>query len=442
MSIFRLTLRALLLPLTALTLSACGDDDPAGPDVPELTDDIVDIATSTSQVSTLATALAEADLVTALQGEGPFTVFAPVNSAFDALGADVVAALLEAGNRDLLTRVLTFHVVAGTAAFSGDLSNGQTVTTLEGQELTIGVSGSEVTVDGARVVTADIEATNGVIHLIEEVLVPSVDIVERATLTAETQTLVAAVTAGELVETLKGEGPFTVFAPVEAAFEALGTERLDVLLDPANLALLQKVLTYHVVPGDVRAADLSDGLSVATVEGSELAFGLSGATPRVNGAAIVAADVVTENGVIHLVDGVLTENLDLVDVATVEGFPTLVSLVEQQALTETLRSDNGGDGFTVFAPTEDAFAALSAVPSGDALTDVLLYHVVPATVASGALSDGQVVTTAEGRTFTVNIDGAAVTITDGAGQTVNVVLTDVPAANGVIHVVDTVLLPS
>lgn len=99
-----------------------------------------------------------------------------------------------------------------------------------------------------------------------------------------------------------------------------------------------------------------------------------------------------------------------------------------------------GDGFTVFAPTEEAFAALASVPTGQDLVDVLTYHVVPATVGSGDLTDGQVVTTVEGSTFTVNISGSDVTITDGSGNTVNVIATDVPAANGVIHVIDGVIL--
>jgi transforming growth factor-beta-induced protein len=264
------------------------------------------------------------------------------------------------------------------------------------------------------------------------------------TATSDLSTLATALDAAGLDATLEGAGPFTVFAPVDAAFEALGTDRLDVLLDPANRALLQKVLTYHVISGDVRAGDLSDGLTATTVEGSEVTFDLSDPSdPKVSGASIVQADIEVENGVVHLIDGVLTDNLDLVDVATVEGFPTLVSLVEQQGLTATLRGDNGGDGYTVFAPTEAAFGALSSVPSGDDLTNVLLYHVVGATVESGALSDGQVVSTAYGgHDFTVNIDGSDVTISDETGATVNVVVTDVPAVNGIIHVIDAVLIPT
>ncbi len=437
----RNTLRTLLVPAAAIAFAACGDEEPTGP-IDTGPDNIAEIAQSTDDVSTLAAALEAAGLVSALEGDGPFTVFAPVNSAFAALGDDVVAALLEDANADLLSRILTFHVVSGTAAFSDDLTDGQTVTTLEGNELTIGVSGSGVTVNGAAVTTADIEAENGVIHLIDGVLVPPVDIVERAILTAETQTLVDAVVAGDLVTTLQGDGPFTVFAPINAAFEALGTDKLDVLLAPENQALLQKILTYHVIAGDVRAADLVDGGTATTVEGTEVTFDLSGETPLVNGAGIIATDIVTENGVIHLIDGVLTENADIVDVAVLNGFDTLVDLVVEADLVTTLRSDNGGDGFTVFAPTDEAFAELAAVPTGQALVDVLTYHVVGATVGSGDLSDGQVVTTVEGSTFTVNIDGSTVTITDGSGATVGVVLTDVPAANGVVHVIDGVLLPS
>lgn len=428
--------------LLATSLVACGDDDVTDTQEPGT---IAATAAASSDLSTLTAALDAAGLVSALEGTGPFTVFAPTNAAFDALGPDVVAALLEDGNIDILSRVLTFHVVSGAAAFAEDLSDGQTFTTVEGGELTVGVSGGSVTVNGAAVVTADIEASNGVVHIIDDVLVPSdTDVYETAVLTEGTTTLAAAVGAADLAGALQGDGPFTVFAPVNAAFEALGTDRLEVLLDPANQALLQKVLTYHVISGAaIEAGDLSDGQMATTLEGSDVTFDLSDASdPKINGVSIIATDIPVENGVIHLIDGVLTDNLDLVDVATVEGFSTLVSLVDQQGLTETLRGDNGGDGYTVFAPTNAAFEALSSVPSGDALTNTLLYHVVPATVESSALSDGQVVGTAyAGHDFTVNIDGS-VTLTDESGNTVNVTLTDVPAANGIIHVIDAVLIPT
>lgn len=558
--------------IAALALVACDDDGDTPTNLPSGT--IVDVAADNSDLSVLVTALTAANLTGTLNGAGPFTVFAPRNQAFLDLGADVVAGLLEDGNLAELTRILTIHVVEGAAVFSEDLSDGQTVTTIEGEVLTIGVSGGAVTVNGAAVSTADVEATNGVIHIIDDVLVPaeldiyetallnastttlaaavlagglkddlqgagpftvfapvnsgfetlggytldelldpanaailsdvltyhvvtdelaladltsgplttleggdveinlalgtvngvsisttdvgasngiihliddvmleSLDIVQRAIVTEETSTLVSAVVAGDLVDALSSpNGPYTVFAPINAAFEALGTDRLDVILDPANQALLQKILTYHVVDGAVLAGDLTDGLMVPTLQGDMLTFDLSGATPMVNGADIIATDIVTENGVIHLVDAVLTEHLDIIDVATVEGFSTLVSLVELQGLTATLRGDNGGAGYTVFAPTNEAFAALPGVPSN--LTDVLLYHVVAATVASGDLSDGQVVNTAyAGHDFTVSISGSDVSITDESGNTANVTLVDVQASNGLIHVIDAVIVP-
>jgi transforming growth factor-beta-induced protein len=299
-----MTTQLLLIPSLLLAASACGNDDTVAP---AATGDIVDIVASNPDVGTLAAALEAAGLIGALEGAGPFTVFAPRNQAFDALGADVVQAILEADNADLLAEVLTFHVVPGVAALSSGLSNGQTVSTLQGGALTIGVSGSKVTVNGATVLTADIQATNGVIHIIDAVLVPEVDIV---------------------------------------------------------------------------------------------------------------------------------------DVAVLNGFPTLVELVRTAGLEATLRSDNGGAGFTVFAPTEAAFAALPAVPAGQALAEVLTYHVVSGTVGSSDLSDSQVVTTVQGETFTVNIGGSGVSITDQAGNTVGVVVTDVAASNGIVHVIDGVILPN
>ncbi len=274
----------------------------------------------------------------------------------------------------------------------------------------------------------------------DPVAAPMQDIVELAQATPELSTLTAAVQAADLATTLRSDGPFTVFAPLDQAFAALGTDKLEVLLDPANQALLQKVLTYHVVPGAIRAADLTDGATVQTVQGGTLTIDLDGGA-SVNGAAIVATDIEASNGVVHLVDGVLTENLDIVDQATLNGFPTLVGAVEAAGLTETLRTDNDGEGFTVFAPTEAAFAALAEIPSDpDALADVLLYHTVGATVGSGDLADGQVVPTLEGGTLTVRFDDP-VTL-EGETNSAALVVTDVPAANGVIHVIDRVLLPA
>jgi transforming growth factor-beta-induced protein len=272
------------------------------------------------------------------------------------------------------------------------------------------------------------------------------DIVDIVTQTADVSTLETAVVEAGLVPALQTAGPFTVFAPVNSAFDALGTDLVTALLDPDNADLLVSILTYHVAPGAaVQSSSLSDGQIVATLQGGDLTIGVSGSMVSVNDAAVTSADIEATNGIIHLIDAVLLPEVDIVDLAVLNELYTLVDLVRTAGLESTLRDANGGNGYTVFAPTEAAFAALPAVPTGSALVDVLTYHVVSGTVESGALSDGQVVTTVDGsRTFTVNIDSSsgAVTLTDGSGATVNVVATDVAATNGVVHVIDGVLLPS
>jgi uncharacterized surface protein with fasciclin (FAS1) repeats len=269
------------------------------------------------------------------------------------------------------------------------------------------------------------------------------DIVELAQATPELSTLTAALVEAELTTALRADGPFTVFAPVNSAFDALGSDVVDALLADENADLLAAVLGFHVVAGAaVMSDDLSDGQMVETLQGDDLTIGVSGGTVTVNGATVTTPDIEAANGVVHLVNAVLVPETDIVDTAVLNGFETLVALVRQAGLESTLRGTNGGDGYTVFAPTEDAFGALASVPTGDDLVDVLTYHVVAGTVEAGDLTDGQVVTTVQGATFTVNIDGTDVTLTDGSGATVNVVATDVSATNGVVHVVDAVLLPN
>jgi transforming growth factor-beta-induced protein len=193
------------------------------------------------------------------------------------------------------------------------------------------------------------------------------------------------------------------------------------------------------VPGRILAADLTEGATVTTVEGGTLTIRLGGGA-RVNGAAIIATDIEASNGVVHLIDAVLTDHLDLVDVAVLNGFDALVAAVAAAGLVDALRSDNGGAGFTVFAPTDAAFAALGTAPSDpDALAQVLLYHVVPGTALSGSLSDGQTLATLQGGTLTVAL-GGGVTV-QGDSNAAGVVAADVRAANGVVHAIDTVLIP-
>ena len=279
------------------------------------------------------------------------------------------------------------------------------------------------------------------------------DIVDTAVEAGSFGTLVAAVQAAGLVDTLKGEGPFTVFAPSEEAFAALPAGTLETLLaDPSGD--LTQILLYHVVPGKVMAADVSDGLEADTAQGGKVKFMVADGKVMINEANVVATDVVASNGVIHVIDKVIlppaaeeaAAEVPVVGTipevaAAAGGFDTLLAAVTAAGLGETL---SGEGPFTVFAPTDAAFAALPAGtvetlladPTGD-LTQILLYHVVPGKVMAAAVSDGLEADTAQGGKVKFTIADGKVMI-NGA----NIVATDIEASNGVIHVIDAVILPS
>jgi transforming growth factor-beta-induced protein len=314
--------------------------------------------------------------------------------------------------------------------------------TLRGASVTFAVDGDMVTIDGANIVATDIEAANGVIHVIDAVILPPKDIVDVAVEAGSFNTLVTAVQAAGLEDALRGKGPFTVFAPTDDAFAALPEGTVDALLaDPEGD--LKDILLYHVVPGKVMAADVTDGLMAETLLGSSVTFAVHGdGAVTINDAMIVTTDIEAYNGVIHVIDAVILPPKDIVDTAIEAGeFNTLVAAVQAAGLEDDLR----GEGpFTVFAPTDAAFAnlpegtldTLLADPEGD-LKDILLYHVVPGKVMAADVTDGLEAETLQGSkvTFAVHGDGA-VTI-NGA----MIVITDIQTSNGVIHVIDAVILP-
>lgn len=265
--------------------------------------DIVDTAVEAGSFQTLATALKAAGLVETLKGAGPFTVFAPTDEAFSKLPDGTLESLLKPENKDKLVAILTYHVVPGSvkAAEVVKLKDAETV---QGQSLAI-TAQSGVQVDGANVVKADILCSNGVIHVVDNVLLPKADIVETAVSSGKFNTLVAAVKAAGLVETLKGKGPFTVFAPTDEAFEKLPAGTVESLLKPENKDKLTAILTYHVVPGRFSAEKVGTLSDAQTVQGTNLRFTTSEDGVMVNQSKVVAADIVCGNGVIHVIDSVL-----------------------------------------------------------------------------------------------------------------------------------------
>ena len=302
----RLLLAAALGAGTAM-LGACGGSDGPG--------NIVEEAQGRADLSILVEAVMAADLVGTLSAPGPFTVFAPTNNAFAALLAElgVTKAQLLA-DKALLTAVLTYHVVPGkvdAAAVATVL--GRPVTTVQGGFFKVESSGGLKITDGrnrvTNIVATDVAASNGVIHVVDRVLLPANrNIVQAAVAVPDLSILVEAVQAAGLVSTLSGPGPFTVFAPTNAAFAALLTE-LNVTKAQllANTPLLTSVLTYHVVSGTVLRAQVPVNTPIATVQGASFTVGSDLVITDARGrrSALVATDVLTSNGVVHVVDKVL-----------------------------------------------------------------------------------------------------------------------------------------
>ena len=297
--------------------------------------------------------------------------------------------------------------------------------------------------------------------------------------------------AAGLVKTLSGPGPFTVFAPTDKAFEAraadLGIPLEDVLQGLIDdRALLTDMLLYHVVPGNLSAADVValDGQKVETLSGEKWTVLVDGENVSIKDGFdqdinVSDVDVAASNGVIHVVDNVLDGALPghkrddaastttttkaipyastfdgaadktvVADLAAAGNFTVLTRLLKAVGLVKTL---SGPGPFTVFAPTDQAFEAVAAdlgIPLEDLLqtlianrallTDILLYHVVPGNLSAADVValDGQKVETLAGEKWTVLVDGENVSVKDGYGQVVNVIDVDVAASNGVIHVVD------
>ncbi len=466
----RLSLLTMFM-LIALVAAACGGTAATTPTavppveevVPteeameEMAPSIAEIAAGDQDFSTLVAALGAAGLVDTLAGEGNFTVFAPTNAAFAALPEGTVDALLADPTGDL-TQILLYHVVDGVA-MAADVVGLDSVTTLQGEPISIEVVDGNVILNGTVMVTAtDIVASNGVVHVIDGVLLPPADeamaptmsIAEIAAGNEDFATLVAALSAAGLVDTLAGEGNFTVFAPTNAAFAALPEGTIDALLaDPTGD--LTQILLYHVVDGVALAADVVGLDSVTTLQGEPVSIAVVDGNVILNDSVMVSAtDIMATNGVIHVIDAVLlpsaeeamAPDMSIAEIAAGdETFSTLVAALSAAGLVDTLAGE--GD-FTVFAPTNDAFAALPegtvdallADPTGD-LTQILLYHVVAGAAMASDVVGLDSVETLQGAPISIEVVDGGVRLNDA----VTVLTTDIAATNGVIHVIDGVLLP-
>ena len=540
----------------------------------DATEDIPTNAAGTGVHNSLVAALTQAGLVATLQGDGPFTVFAPTDQAFTDAGIDLTTFDTPEEN-ETLADILLYHVLAGNVN-SSQVTDGLSVVMANGDKASFTVTNDSVMIGDATVTTADVEASNGIIHVIDKVLMPppgdicynvishtivpgatnlicnSYMFVENYTMGGQTITgcyntvthqvstisaaecgaymwtpavniamtaqattihtaLVAALAAVDLVTTLSGDAEYTVFAPSDDAFAAAGID-LDTFDTDEEIAALADILLYHVVAGTTLSRDLAEGANtVVAVNGDKLTINAANGAVTVGTeeATVTLADVPASNGVIHVIDKVLTppagdicynvvshtivpgatnlicnsymfvENYTMggqtitgcynvithqvadisaaecgaymwtpaVNIAMTAQATTIhTALVAALGVADLVTTLSGDTEYTVFAPSDDAFAAagidLDSFDTDEeiaALADILLYHVVAGTTLSTDLAVGaNTVTAANGDELTITVSDTGVAVgADGAVVT----LADVPASNGVIHVIDKVLTP-
>jgi len=269
------------------------------------------------------------------------------------------------------------------------------------------------------------------------------DIVTTAVEAGSFKTLAAALQAAGLVDTLKGKGPFTVFAPSDEAFAKLPAGTVESLLKPENKNRLTAVLTYHVSPGSVTSAQVLKMNAAVTVNGQRVDFNVKDGKIQVDQARVVAADIHCSNGMIHVIDEVLLPSADTIPATADKAgiFKTLLAAAKAAGVVDVLSDDQP---LTVFAPTDDAFAKLPAgtvqellkAENKDKLASILKFHVIPGRVYSNDVLATKELKTVQGGVLTAGMKNGVATINGAA-----LVKIDIDASNGVIHVIDSVLLP-
>ncbi|WP_286267367.1 fasciclin domain-containing protein [Thalassotalea atypica] len=454
--------------LSIMFIQACNDNDsysetPTVQEAPTpVATTIIDAAKSNGSFTTLVAALEATGLDATLYDESAsFTVFAPTDDAFALLGSATIDALL--ADTETLSDILTYHVFDGEvdAATAIDLA-GSTIDMVNGDKLALSLDGSELLVNTVTVTATDIQTDNGIIHVIDAVLLPpekvmtqTANIVETAVANGSFTTLVAALQATGLDSVLADESStFTVFAPTDDAFAIIGSETIATLLE--NTDVLSNILLQHVI-ADVAVDSITayslNNTNVTTASLADVLLRINSTTDMLTfgGANIVIKDLHTTNGIIHVIDAVIVGNVDIptpamsiVDVAQANGsFTTLVSALQSTGLDSTLADLDAS--FTVFAPTDAAFAKLPAGTienlTTEQLSNILLYHVVPEKVLSDAAIT--LAQSSDNKAITANTSEIALSFVDSTlfinGSKVSAA--DVMADNGVIHVVDTVILP-
>lgn len=444
-----------IIVTTSIAFVGCNKDDENEPTTLP-SGDIVQMAQENG-FNSLATALTITNLADDLQGDGPFTVFAPTDEAFAALLETIGQTDINDVPVEVLEQILLYHVVP-SSVMSTQISDGE-VTTLQGTSFDVSTMNGIMVNDASVTMPYDVEASNGIIHTIDQVLVPASiaqfvnTILEPAFFNKNFSTLISAAVKAELVTTLLETPNLTIFAPTNEAFNMSG-------INPDNIdkETLAMVLTYHVVGAKVLSTQIP--LEAATLSGKNIYFSLVSSGNFINGnTEIVAVDIQSGSGVVHVIDKVLlppTGNIVETAVAlTADGeFTSLVAALQrtanegtpEQNLLTVLSSDGP---FTVFAPTNAAFQSLldsnmdwnslNDIPL-NILISVLTYHVVPARAYDkdlpAAVNTAGELPTAQGENITIDLMSLTI------NQSSNIIAVNTNATNGVIHVINSVLIPT
>ena len=403
-----------------------------------------------SNVSSLENALETAGLLSALDGSGPFTVFTPNNGAFGPVDTDTLLN----GSASLLESVAEYHVVPNQALRAGDLSDGQTLTTMDGTDLTVSVDGGSVSINGSPVSRADLTASNGVVHRMGTLLLGNQTAADRAALTSVTTTLEDLLQTAGLYDDLdQADQTVTVFAPSDGAFASINGNAMGALTAERNTALLRRILNYHVVGGEAYSStELTQGRQLQTLEGSSVETAAGSGTFQVNGVPATTVDLGVGNGVVHLIeDAVLTPSFDAVETTVMEGYTQFQKALAMTDLRGPIRDEAE---VTAFAPTNAAFTSylsstygvetLEALSSAemDQMREDLKFHVATEEVAAGAIADGDRVrtvttsTSEEDAYLNFGVDGGTITI---EGQA-TIQTTNLQATDGLVHGIDQVLV--
>lgn len=441
------------LLFSAVTLVACDDDDDKMP----TSSTIVDVAKSNADFSILVEALTITGLDQTLDNDAAsFTVFAPTNQAFSALLAELGVSSLNDVPKATLSNILLYHVLDGTnkaasinTGYYATLASGPS----DGSKLSFYVDMSTTMINSrAKITATDIAADNGVIHVIDKVILP-LSIVDIAVNNPTFSILVSALAKADLVETLKGAGPFTVFAPTDAAFTALFSELGVSGIADLSAETLIPILLSHVVSANITSGQLKNGEVETLNDDKKIVVNTSNGVTIDGDINVVLADVQGSNGVVHVIDKVImpeaaaTTNT-IVDVAVGnEDFSILVAALQKANLVDALADEDAM--LTVFAPTNQAFSDLLTELGASSLddievatlTNILLYHVIDGKNNAADISTGYFSTLASGPS-----DGSNLSFYVDMGTTIinnraNITGTDIAADNGVIHVIDKVILP-